>query len=235
MLAGFEPEGLPVTLGYVMTESKPAARVLLGSENGDPLLAVGRFGLGLGLAYTGDLTEIWGGEWLAWDGCGRFWAQVLRGVLRKRDVEGLDVKGEVMNDTWVVKIERRDESGAPVSRIQWDAQALDENSTSAAVTVTEIGLGRYEARIPLGNRKHLSLRLHDKDHDKLEVKHHHVPYPAEYRLDGKVADALQDLPRHQAATATDGLATVTQLRSVSHGFVWTALVLLLAGVLLRRV
>ncbi|MFZ4765350.1 MAG: VWA domain-containing protein, partial [Roseimicrobium sp.] len=83
MLSGYHAENLPVALGYVMTEPKPAAQVLLAAEHGDPLLAVGRFGLGIGLAYTSDLTEIWGGEWLAWDGCGRFWAQVLRGALRK--------------------------------------------------------------------------------------------------------------------------------------------------------
>ncbi len=234
MLAGYEAEGLPVALGYVMTEAKPAAQVLLGAENGDPLLAVGRFGLGIGLAYTGDLTEAWGGEWLAWDGCGRFWAQVLRGVLRKRDVEGLDVKSEVIEDTWVLKIERRDESGAPVSRIQWDAQALDENGATAAVAVTETGLGRYEAHIPIGARKHLSLRLHDKDHDKLEVKHHHVPYPAEYRLDGQVPESIQTLAGYQSTAVTAGLASVMQSRSISHWFVWSALGILLTGVLLRR-
>lgn len=234
MLAGFEPEGLPVTLGYVMTEAKPAAQLLLGAENGDPLLAVGRFGLGLGLAYTGDLTEVWGGEWLAWDGCGRFWAQVLRGVLRQRDVEGLDVKSEFMDDTWVVKIERRDEAGSPVSQIQWDAQSLDENGTAATLAVTETGLGRYETRVPLGTRKHLSLRLHDKDHDKLEVKHHHVPYPAEYRLDGQVPECIQTLPSYQPATLIEDLAPVPQLRSITHWFAWTALGMFLTGVLLRR-
>ena len=58
-------------------------------ETGDPLLAVSRFGLGMGMAYTSDLTEKWGGEWLAWDGCGKFWAQAFRGAVRKSDAEGL--------------------------------------------------------------------------------------------------------------------------------------------------
>jgi Ca-activated chloride channel family protein len=175
MLAGYQAESLPVSLGYVMTEPKPAAQVLLAAEHGDPLLAVGRFGLGIGLAYTSDLTEIWGGEWLAWDGCGRLWAQVLRGALRKADTEGLEARGEVRHGEWITTIERRGTDNMPVSGIHWSAQVLDENGNTQDATVEEIGLGRYQARVPVGKRKHLSLRVHDKDHDKLEVKHYHTP------------------------------------------------------------
>ena len=235
MITGYEAEGLPVVLGYVMTEAKPAAQVLLGAESGDPLLAVGRFGLGIGLAYTGDLTEVWGGEWLAWDGCGRFWAQVLRGALRKADVEGMESRGEVKDGAWVMKIERRGEDGMPVSGIAWNAQALDENGNTQDVTIRETGLGRYEARIPLGTRKHLSLRMHDRDHDKLDVKHYHAPYPAEYRLNGKTPESLKTLSSYEPTAILAGLTPVMQLKPVGHWFAWTALGLLLAGVMLRRI
>ena len=89
MITGYESIEFPFVLGYVMTKAKPTAQVLLAVESGDPLLAVGRFGLGFGVAYTADLTERWGGEWLAWDGFGSFWAQVLRGSLKKEDAIGL--------------------------------------------------------------------------------------------------------------------------------------------------
>jgi len=196
---------------------------------------VGRFGLGIGLAYTGDLTEVWGGEWLAWDGCGRFWAQVLRGALRKADVEGMESRGEIKDGAWVMKIERRGEDGMPVSGIAWNAQALDENGNTQDVAIRETGLGRYEARIPLGTRKHLSLRVHDRDHDKLDVKHYHAPYPAEYRLNGKTPESLKALSSYEPAAILAGLAPVMQLKPVGHWFAWSALGLLLAGVMLRRV
>ena len=83
ILSGYQETDLPFSLGYVMTEAKPTAQVLLVTETGDPLLAVSRFGLGTGLAFTSDLSERWGGEWLAWDSCGKFWAQALRGIIRK--------------------------------------------------------------------------------------------------------------------------------------------------------
>ena len=235
MLAGYQAENLPVSLGYVMTEAKPAAQVLLAAEHGDPLLAVGRFGLGIGLAYTSDLTEVWGGEWLAWDGCGRFWAQVLRGALRKTDVEGLEARGETRDGEWIMQIERRGTDNAPVSTIHWQTQVLDENGNTQDVRVQETGLGRYEARVPIGSRKHLSLRLHDKDHDKLEVKHYHAPYPAEYRLEGKAPESLQVLSGYVPDQIVAGLAPAQQLKPISHWFAWSALMCLLVGVMLRRV
>jgi hypothetical protein len=134
-----------------------------------------------------------------------------------------------------VKIDRRDDNGAPVSNIRWNAQVLDENGNTQTQVVAETGLGAYEVRIPLAQRRHLSLRLHDQDHDKLEVKHFHAPYPSEYRMDGKASTTLTTLPSYQPATITTGLAAVNQLRPIQHLFAWAALVSLLAGMLLRRV
>lgn len=62
MLSGYREEDLPFSLGYVMTEPKPTSQVLLAAETGDPLLAVGCYGLGSGLAFTSDLSEKWGSE-----------------------------------------------------------------------------------------------------------------------------------------------------------------------------
>lgn len=235
MLSGYEADALPVTLGYVMTEAKPAVQVLLAAESGDPLLAVGRFGLGLGLAYTGDLTEVWGGEWLAWDGCGKFWAQVLRGVVRKMDRNGLDARSSIADGRWTVRMERRDDNDRPLSGLRVEAQAMDENGSPLTVQVHETGLGRYEATLPLETRQHVALRLHDRDHDKLEVRHYHAAYPNEYRLDSQVSASLAHLASYQPATITAGLPAAFQLRPVSSWFAWTAMGLLLGGLLLRRI
>ncbi len=234
MMSGYDADALPVSLGFVMTEAKPAVQVLLGAETGDPLLAVGRFGLGIGLAWTSDLTEAWGGEWLAWDGCGKFWAQVLRGTVRKTDVEGMTTRGEIKDGAWTLRIDRRDEAGAPLSGITFTAQALDENGTTQDLAVAETGLGRYEAHINLAGRQHIAVRLHDRNADKLDVKHYHAPYPEEYRLGAKPAEALAARPNFQPAAIREALPLAHRLESIAHWFVWGALGCLLSGVLLRR-
>jgi Ca-activated chloride channel family protein len=117
LLAGYRAEDLPFLLGYVMTEAKPTAQVLLSVETGDPLLAIGRYGLGMGMAYTADLSERWGAEWLAWSECGRFWAQALRPVLRKADTSGIQVEQQLGERFWRVELLRSDEQGMPVSHV----------------------------------------------------------------------------------------------------------------------
>ena len=91
------------------------------------------------------------------------------------------------------------------------------------------------ARLYPGDRRHISLRLHDRDSDKLETRHYHAPYPAEYRLDGQAPESLRALPGVTAAEIVSGLPPATQPQPIAHWFCWIALASLLAGVLLRRV
>ena len=205
ILAGYEDADLPFTLGYVMTEAKPASQVLLVAETGDPLLAIGRFGLGIGMAYSSDFTERWGGEWLAWDGCGKFWAQALRAVLRKSDTRGLRVTDRIEDATWKLDITRTDDAGAPVSGIDWDAQLIVPGEKPTSVTVRETGLGRYEASSPIAGLEKASLRLHDRDNDKLKTLHYERGYPAEYRLKPRLPESIAALPRFDITTVTSDL------------------------------
>ncbi|MEN6556995.1 MAG: VWA domain-containing protein, partial [Thermoguttaceae bacterium] len=135
LLAGFGPKDLPLSLGYVMTEVKPTAQLLLAVETGDPLLAVGRYGLGTGMAFTSDLTERWGGEWLAWNDCGKFWAQALRAVLRKNSVEGLSLQSHHTTEGWTLDIERRGNDGLPEHGIHWNASLLYEQGRADPLAV----------------------------------------------------------------------------------------------------
>ncbi|MEM6798505.1 MAG: VWA domain-containing protein [Planctomycetota bacterium] len=234
VLAGFTDSDLPFSLGYVMTEAKPTAQQLLAAETGDPLLAVGRYGLGSGLAYTSDLTERWGGEWLAWDGCGKFWAQVLRGVLRKPDAAGLAVRGDVADGVWRVAITRRDDAGVAVGGVAWDAATTDHLDRITPAAIQEVGLGRYEALIPVADAQRLSLRLLDKDFDKLKVLHWQRPYPAEYSLASDPAAELTALPEFATDAIREGLTPEPRRKPIAHWAYLTALGLMLAGLVLRR-
>ncbi|TWT90197.1 von Willebrand factor type A domain protein [Pseudobythopirellula maris] len=234
MLSGFGEDDLPFSLGYVMTEAKPTAQLLLAAETGDPLLAVGRYGLGTGLAFTCDLTERWGGEWLAWGDCGKFWAQVIRGVLRKAYAEGLLVHAEAHGELWRIDVTRRDESGAPVGGLVWDAAVTDQYGAQTPVEVHEVGLGRYSAEVPLGGAERLSMRLLDTEFGKLKVLHWQRPYPAEYALLSKADPSLEGLAGFSPDTLREGLEPEPQREPVAPYCYFTALALLLAGVLVRR-
>ncbi len=238
LLGGTTDADLPMILGYVMTECKPTAQLLLAAETGDPLLAVGRYGLGTGLAYTSDLTEKWGGEWLAWEGCGRFWAQALRGVLRQRSIEGLQTKVRREADGWQLEIRSHGPNAAPQNGIAWDAIVLDQNGNDSPLAIEEVGLGRYRAVIPRSDfsagQQRVTVRLHDTDHDKTRLLHFHEPYPAEYRLGQKLPPAIDALPVALSDSITGNLRLATRRRSVAHFTYFSALACLLISILLRR-
>ena len=234
LINGVQQDALPAVLGYVMTQAKPTAQTLMALETGDPLLAVGRFGLGSGLCFTADLTDKWGAEWLGWESCGSLWAQVLRGVARKADSEGVEVKSSITNNTWHLRIDRTDRNSQPLSTIPWDAAIVDENGDSEKLPVNESGLGRYEVSIPLNSRTKFSVRLHDTLQNKLIVKHYRSPYPNEYQLGAEPSPALANTSAFDATHPMEGLAAVTYPVPVQSWMHLSALLALLGSIFMRR-
>lgn len=234
-LAGFEDQALPPTFGYVMTQAKPTARVLLAMETGDPLLAVMRYGLGTGMAYTSNLGPRWGAAWLGWPGFSAYWAQVFRSLIRNQDHTGIVVRTDADEHTWRVRITRRDEVGRPVVGVNWAAEIVDEQGGRRPVRVEEGGLGEYRATVPLAEHRRLTLRLHDRDHDKLRAVHYDRPYPREYRLEDRVPEAIAALPRFNPDTIHTGLEPARRRRPVMPGLVIAAMTCLIAGLVLRRI
>jgi Ca-activated chloride channel family protein len=177
IMAGFENAAFPPVLGYVMARPKPTAQVLLAVESGDPLLAIGKFGLGSGVAFTGDLTERWSSEWLAWQGCGKFWAQVFRGVLRKEEAVGIETLAHHQSNQWKINVRATDDAGRPLAAVPWVGHALDDNGTEHALQIEESGIGRYRVRVNTGGASRLTLRLHDPKRGKVKTLRWERSYP----------------------------------------------------------
>ncbi len=235
ILAGYNDADLPFSLGYVMTEAKPTAQVLLVAETGDPLLAVSRFGLGMGMAWTSDLTEKWGGEWLAWDECGKFWAQAFRGIVRKSDAAGMTSTPRKEGDKWVIDITRQDQNRMPVSQINWNATFLDTNGQTVVFPVKETGLGRYRAEVPVGGKDDLTLIVRDTDFDKQKTHQFTAEYPAEYRLGSVLPSEFATMASFTASQIRANIEPISRQRAVIHWFVFAAIACLLGGMVLRRV
>ncbi|MEM7782689.1 MAG: VWA domain-containing protein [Planctomycetota bacterium] len=234
-LAGFQESDLPFSLGYVMTQPKPSAQTLLVTESGDPLLAVSRYGLGVGLAFTSDLTERWGGEWLAWPDCGKFWAQVLRSTIRQNSGEGIRVQTSIQNDIWKLDIECRDSNGQLQSAVPWELTVLDEQGKSVSMPVEEIGIGKYESEIEIENQRQLSVQLRDAETDRSRTIHFDSRYPKEYQLATDAAECMSELATIEPESIRDDIEPQSKRQLVVHWFYFAALVSLLIGNLLRRV
>jgi Ca-activated chloride channel homolog len=235
ILSGYEKTQLPYVLGYVMTQAKPTANLLLAAETGDPLLAVCRYGLGTGLCWTSDLTEKWGGEWLGWGNAGAFWAQVFRGIVRKEQSSGLSAAGSVDREQWLVNITRRDEQDRPVDRVKWDVKAIDTNGTDVPVSIRQTGVGRYEAAVNLAGRDRVNLSLRDTDHSLMKTLGWQRDYPAEYRLDREPDPAIKSLTAFDPDKVRADLPKTAVYQDIAHWFVYAGFAFLIGGIAVRRI
>ncbi len=235
ILSGYEKTQLPYVLGYVMTQPKPTANLLLAAETGDPLLAICRYGLGTGLCWTSDLTEKWGGEWLGWGNGGAFWAQVLRGIVRKEQSTGLSASGSVDRDRWLINVIRRDEEDRPVDRVKWDVKAIDADGMNLPASIRQTGVGRYETSVNLAGHDRVNLSLRDTDHSLMKTLGWQRDYPAEYRLDREADPALQALPHFDPAQVRADLPSAAVYQDVAHWFVYAGFAFLIGGIAVRRI
>ena len=149
VLEGIDLELAPLLLGYVVTRPKPTCEFILASENGDPVLAWWRYGLGMTVAFTSDAKARWASEWLAWPDFGPFWAQVIRHAMRKNESRGIFVDIESSDGSAKVMMDTVDAAG----------RFIDQAET----TLTVIGPRLKTEKIAMLSNRSGSLRSNDRN------------------------------------------------------------------------
>lgn len=84
-IKGISFASAPPLRGYVVTQHKPRAQLVLDGPEGDPLLSIWPQGLGHVGAWTSDLTDQWAGGFIRWPGTSQLIAQLAREIGRKAD------------------------------------------------------------------------------------------------------------------------------------------------------
>ena len=152
LIAGIDWKNCPPLLGYNSTKPKPTADIVLATEAGEPLLATWRYGLGQTAAFTSDATARWASEWLDWDGYGLFWAQLVRGLLRKTEQATFQVRTVEIGDGSRVRLEidALTPEGGFRDGLPIDITALDTATGETRQGQAEqVGPGSYRAEFSL--------------------------------------------------------------------------------------
>jgi len=141
---GLALDPLPPVDGFVLTYPKAPTRRLWSAAEGQPLLAVWRYGLGRSAAFTSSLDAVWGRRWVEWSELPRFAAQLLDWVGGPSG--SLLIEAEREAETITVRLEDSawtDRSGAlrpPVLSI------LDGSGTITLGEMAARAPGSYEYR-----------------------------------------------------------------------------------------
>jgi hypothetical protein len=124
----------------------------LTSERGEPLLSVWRFGLGQAAAFTSDAKNRWAAEWLAWPGFGKFWTQLVRGVMRKSDQASFAIETVETRDRLKIKIDAVKPDGSFQNALPLSLHALGEDQQSRSIDAVQTAPGAYSATLDLPTR-----------------------------------------------------------------------------------
>ncbi len=185
VLEGIDLELAPLLLGYVVTRPKPTCEFILASENGDPVLAWWRYGLGMTVAFTSDAKARWASEWLAWPDFGTFWAQVIRHAMRKNESRGIFVDIETGDGSAKVTMDTVDPAGRFIDQAETTLTVIDPRLKTEKIPMQQTAPGRYEATIETKQRGAYQIDLAQQRGEASAVRQSRglvVGYPDELRL-----------------------------------------------------
>ena len=202
LAAGFGPDAFPPLAGYQRAFAKPAAQVILASPDRDPLLAAWRHGLGKAVAFTSDLSDRWGREWVAWPEFGRFVGQMARWTMRRSGSETFEPRFRVERGRAAMRVDVLDRDERFVNGLDLRATLHGPDRATRRLRLEQVAPGRYQGSFPVtqDGRYYVSL---SGSRDGLAVGPRTfglaVPYSSEHRDLGADRALLADV-----AAATGG-------------------------------
>ncbi|HEX6483632.1 MAG TPA: glutamine amidotransferase [Ktedonobacteraceae bacterium] len=139
---------VPVLMGYVATTPKPAAQLVLISDQDDPVLAVWQYGLGRVAAWTSDALGLWTANWLRWSNAARWWANLVTWTLPSANSE-LNVNTQVVGGTGQLTV---DLPSGSTGRVQGDQQVvvtiINPDFSKSTVTLQPSAPQRWQGNFP---------------------------------------------------------------------------------------
>lgn len=146
MLKGIDDD-LPVIYGQVITYPKAGAAVMIETIQG-PLLAAWQYGLGRSVAFTSDLKNRWGKDWVLWQHYGKFASQMVKWARRKegprRFLAAIDHRGE--KGTFTVDIIT--DQNQFINHLDLSVNVLLPSGKDQTFALDQTAPGRYESRFP---------------------------------------------------------------------------------------
>ncbi|RAL21584.1 hypothetical protein DL240_12055 [Lujinxingia litoralis] len=246
LLEGIAWNASPYLMGYVTTKAKPQAELLLAAEGGDPLLARWRVGLGKTAAFTSDIKNRWGAEWVRWPGYSQLWAQLIRDTMRTDDRDRLPMRVTLEGDRARVMVDAIGPDDRFINDLESTLRVTDPAGEDSAITLHQRAPGRFEAEFALRDFGAYQLSAqHDRQGDTFAVSQASLayPYPSEMTyLEPRRALIAQAVALGQGEVdplpATIFDANDEEVRYRRHLWPWVlliALALMVLDLALRRI
>lgn len=91
MIADIASKGLPVLRGYIASSPKDTARVLLESDEEDPILSLWQYGLGKTVAWNSDMNGKWSANYIKWEDNLSMWNNIINWTVESYEDNELQI------------------------------------------------------------------------------------------------------------------------------------------------
>jgi Mg-chelatase subunit ChlD len=145
VLAGAAEGGLPSLLGYVAATPKSTSRVLLASDQGDPILTVWQYGLGKTAAWNSDINGKWSRNYIGWENNLRLWQNLINWTIEKYQEDDITVETEVQGGKGVITLNNKVDMG----EFETKATIVSPDLESREVILYPTAPGRYSGEFDI--------------------------------------------------------------------------------------
>lgn len=95
VLEGVAEGGMPNLMGYIASSPKDSARVILESDEGDPILTIWQYGLGKTVAWNSDMKGTWSKNYVNWDKNSVLWNNLINWTIENYSTEDLEISARI--------------------------------------------------------------------------------------------------------------------------------------------
>jgi hypothetical protein len=242
IVKGISDEGFPSLLGYVLTEAKDRAEIVLRTDKEEPLLAVWRFGLGKTAAFTSDAKNRWASNWLGWTGYKKFFPQLTQWIQRSRKQGVLRPALTIDEGHGKITVDAITPEGETVNFLDLQAKVSTPASELATVALQQVAPGRYEGEF---EAREVGAYLSSITGENVEpaTTGYVVPYSPEYRDFGTnsyLMSQIASLTGGRINPPIDAIfehldSKVLTSRDIWYALVIAALMLFILDIAVRRI
>ncbi|MCH8055138.1 MAG: VWA domain-containing protein [Deltaproteobacteria bacterium] len=184
-LRGFSQRKIPPLRGYVLTNPKPRADLLM-KVGEDPLLVSWRYGLGKVVAFTSDLSGRWGKEWVGWEAFPQWASQLARSAMRKVSEDRIRTEFRQEGEEVRAVVDFLSKEGGFVNHLKLKGNLTVPDQAPLVRSFQQIAPGRYEIRFSALQRGIHFLTIYEEGENGKEpfaaaTVPFIIPYPREYR------------------------------------------------------
>ncbi|MBX0326525.1 VWA domain-containing protein [Oscillochloris sp. ZM17-4] len=240
LLAGIG--GTPQLYGFNGSTLKDSARLVMSTDDDQPLLATWQYGLGHSAAWMSDASGRWAKDWLTWADFPRFAGQLLGSVLPVRGGQEISTDVTISGGETTVSVD----TGALASAdLAMTATLIGGDGSRQDLPLTQVGPSSYQGRVENPSPGTYLVQISGSQGERPLIQETAglvVPYSSEYRSSQGNPALLGELAALTGgatiSAAADAFAhvdmRVTSAREIGLPLALLALLLLPLDIALRR-